>query len=133
MNHLETVHGCSPLILASQNGHHRVVEMLLRAPGVQVNQQDWFGYSSLMLACVEGYEKVAELLLQEQGIRANQADWEGATPLEMAAQERHGGIVEMLLRNDEVRAMGWDGWRPMRRKRVLPQLANRHTKKPRMH
>ena len=86
-----------------------------------------------MLACVEGHARVAELLLKKEGVRANQPDWENATPLEMAAQERHGGIVEMLLRIDEVRAVGWDGWRPVRRKRALPQLAICRPKKPRIN
>ena len=87
----------------------------------------------MLVAAMEGHDRVAELLLKKDGIQPNLADPEGTTPLGMAAEERHGKIVEMLLRKDEVRAIGWDGWRPMRRKRGQPQLANGHAKKQRIH
>ena len=79
------------------------------------------------VVCITIYMRIKD------GIQPNLADWDGTTPLRMAAEERHGKIVEMLLRKDEVRAIGWDGWRPMRRKRGQPQLANGHAKKQRIH
>ena len=50
-------------MVASQNGHTKVAELLLKV-NVDVNIQQGDGWTALMLASKNGHTKVAELLLK---------------------------------------------------------------------
>ena len=87
-----------------------------------MNQASHLGDTTLYKACVNGHDKVVKLLLKKDDIQVNQANWIGDTPLVVAANSRQGKIVEMLLRTHEIRNIGWDGWRPHRRRAATPNL-----------
>ena len=55
--------GTTPLNIACQNGHSKVVEILLAVDGILVNQADDDGFAPLNIACWEGHLKVVDMLL----------------------------------------------------------------------
>jgi len=98
--------GLTPLIVASANGHARVVEMLLEEEEVKVNLADYDGSTPLYEASSRGHESVVKLLLAEPGIDVNPTvDGYGPlwsnyyTPLHAATINGHEKVVEMLLVN----------------------------------
>ena len=56
--------GMTPLHIACQNGHTKVVEMLL-AKGTDVEHKNAHGYTPLNLATRGGHRETAKLLLSE--------------------------------------------------------------------
>jgi hypothetical protein len=88
----ELVHA---LILACQNGHHDVVELLLdRGAGVGLALEN--GHTALMGACHGGHRDVAELLL-DRGADVGQATQDGMTALMLACLKGHRDVAELLL------------------------------------
>ena len=55
--------GFSSLMLASQNGHTEVVQMLLQA-NANVDLKNNYGYTSLMRVSANGHPEVVKMLLQ---------------------------------------------------------------------
>ena len=51
-------------MLASENGHFQVVELLLKEHA-DINQQEEDGWTALMLASENGHFQIVELLLKE--------------------------------------------------------------------
>ncbi len=100
---LSTVHidclshsGLSPLILAIQNGHTKIVELLLQN-GAKVNLQQ-NGWSALMYASQDGHAKIVELLLQ-YGANINLCAHSGLSAIAIAAKNKQARIVELLIEN----------------------------------
>ena len=60
--------GKTPLILASQKGHSKVVELLLHEEDIEVNKVDSGGKTPLIWASQEGHSNVVELLLKGEDI-----------------------------------------------------------------
>ena len=60
---VDDVSGVTVLMLAAEEGHERVVKLLIRR-GAEFNLQDSIGGTALMLAAGQGHERVVELLLQ---------------------------------------------------------------------
>ena len=87
-----------PLYTACQNGHVRVVELLLKCPGIEINRPMNGGATSLYIACERGRVRVVELLLQRPVIEINRANNDGATSLMVACQQGHVRVVELLLK-----------------------------------
>lgn len=54
--------GRTPLSWAAENGHERVVELLLAEKGVEVDMKSVNGRTPLYRAAEKGHEKVVELL-----------------------------------------------------------------------
>ena len=54
----------TPLMLAAEAGHARVVDFLLRHAKPNINQVDAHGWTALHLACMHQHEQVVALLLQ---------------------------------------------------------------------
>ena len=77
----------TPLFIAAQEGHASVVELLLKADGVDVNKAREDGATPLYIAAREGHASVVELLLKADGVDVNKGDEDGATPLFIAAQK----------------------------------------------
>jgi ankyrin repeat protein len=113
--------GCTPLILASCNGHKEVVELLLDN-GADVDARDKYGFcmipftlekdgkealkeleknvhingwTALMYASQKGYAEIVKLLI-EKGANVNAKDDRGFTALMLASQNGHKEIVELL-------------------------------------
>jgi len=85
--------------MAAQNGHEAVVQLLLAAEGVDVNQvKQSNGAFPLLLAAQNGHEAVVQLLLAAEGVDVNQVvPSNGAFPLLMAALGGDAAVVRLLL------------------------------------
>jgi len=94
--------GASPLYIACQQGHERVVEVLLKHKDIQVNRVTSTWPSGLYIAAQKGHHQVVELLLSMEGIRVNVGTDSGATPLLVACQNGHVEVVDLLLRREDV-------------------------------
>lgn len=55
------IDGVTPIVLAAQEGHHRLVKVLIDA-GAEVDVEIQ-GYTPLYIACQQGHEKVVRELL----------------------------------------------------------------------
>ncbi|CAG0900193.1 unnamed protein product [Cyprideis torosa] len=89
--------GCTPLLLATLNGRHSVVEVLL-AHGADPNVPDDGGRSPLFIATEKGHLLVADVLFA-LGADPNVTDWFGHSPLFVATEKGHHEVVEVLLAN----------------------------------
>ena len=91
-------YGFSTLYVAAQEGHHKVVELLLEKADLHVNQQIQIhpGYTPLLIAADKGHHKVVELLLRREDILACKSNKLGETPINIAHDKWHTK-VEMLL------------------------------------
>ena len=90
--------GLTPLHWASHFGRANVVQVLLAAPGIDVNRADMFGRTPLYRASYKGHTVTVSLLLAAPGIDVNKADEDGWTPLSIASSEGHTLVVKALLR-----------------------------------
>jgi ankyrin repeat protein len=92
--------GRTALHLAALNGHVKVVELLLAAPGIDVNAQisngPDKGQTALHLAAANGHLEVVELLLRYI-TDVNVQDECGMTALHWAAGNGHVDVVKLLL------------------------------------
>lgn len=87
--------GATPLYLASEMGHTRVVARLLNA-NASVDARASDGSTALHVAAREGHEGVVEQLLHF-GAHVDEPDSEGARPLHWASAAPHEVVVQMLL------------------------------------
>ena len=83
------------LLLEGQEGHAKVVSLLLGKEGVDVNQATDDGDTPLYIASEKGHTEVVSLLLGEEGVDVNQATDDGATPLLLS--ESGGSSAESSL------------------------------------
>ena len=88
-----------------KNGHHNVVEILVKAEA-DINQT-WSGTGAtpLFIAAQNGHHKVVEILVKAEA-DINQA-WIGATPLFIAAQTGHPEVVRILVENGANPLLKW--------------------------
>jgi hypothetical protein len=89
--------GRTALTEAVGNGNEKVVELLLKQPGIDVNVQTEWGRTALMFAAKQGKEKLVEMLLNHPGIDVNLRDEWGRTALMLAAYNENVKCVELLL------------------------------------
>lgn len=89
--------GRTSLSYAAQEGHQKVVGMLLEHPTVDVNSTDHTGCSSLSWASGKGQDHVVQMLLEQDTIDVNLANGKADPPLCAAAREGHEGVVRLLL------------------------------------
>uniref|UniRef100_A0AAX7UTM9 Ankyrin repeat domain 29 n=1 Tax=Astatotilapia calliptera TaxID=8154 RepID=A0AAX7UTM9_ASTCA len=87
--------GGTALTVASQYGHSKVVDILLKN-GANVHDQLNDGATPLFLAAQEGHVTVIRQLLSS-GAKVNQAREDGTAPLWMSAQMGHSEVVKVLL------------------------------------
>jgi len=92
---LQNEWGWAALMRAADMGNEKVVELLLKHPGIDVNVQDNDGRTALMLA--EGKTECIELLLNHPGIDVNVQNKWGYTALMFVANRGKENPVELLL------------------------------------
>ena len=68
------------MFIAAQEGHSSVVELLLKADGVDVNKGRRMEYAFVYCRSF-GHSSVVELLLKADGVDVNKAREDGWTPL----------------------------------------------------
>ena len=103
-----TLQKCTPLTIASSEGHVDIVRELIRAGASMHNNEEVAGAdihlkskkdgrTALHIACAKGHLKCAQLLL-DAGSRLNEADdYDNLTPLILAAGFGHEEVVSELL------------------------------------
>ena len=69
------------------------MQLLLAAPGLDVNAADNGGATALQVACQEGHATIVQLLLAAPGLYVNAADNGGATALYVACWKGRAAIA----------------------------------------
>lgn len=87
----------SPLHMAAQKGHDRIVRVLLQHQ-MDGNEKDSDGLTPLMHAIIGGYEDVVASLV-EHGARIGEADGQGRTALHWAVLQRRETPLKVLLKH----------------------------------
>ena len=96
------------LYWASYFGHFEVVTLLLRGPGIDVNQAGKNGKMLLYWASYFGHFEVVTLLRAAPGIDVNESAADGQTPLVAASSEGHAELVSLLLGAPGIRVLRAD-------------------------
>ncbi|KAH7381270.1 ankyrin repeat domain-containing protein [Phaeosphaeria sp. MPI-PUGE-AT-0046c] len=101
--------GNTPLSLAAQSGHERVVEMLLKIDDIDLDHANDILETPLMLAAFKRHERVVKMLLDTGKVDVNARDKWGCTALWGAAQFGSKETVELLLaRKADVNTKGFE-------------------------
>jgi hypothetical protein len=85
----------TPLIIAIQNGHVEIVELLLNL-GVNPNISNSFGDSLLIIAAHGGHLKIVNRLIDAHAM-LDHRNLNGATALSLAVEGHHIAVVERLI------------------------------------
>jgi ankyrin repeat domain-containing protein 50 len=87
-------HGVSPIYIASQSGHVKVVERLLAA-GARLTPVD--GITPLMVAAIRGNSNIVKILGNHSISELNQANKQGETALMLCTISRDFSCLQYLL------------------------------------
>lgn len=89
--------GLTALSLAVEEGHERVVRIILEKDGVDPNSKDNKGRTPLSMAAICGREVVVQMLLEKDGVDPDSKSNDGRTPLSWAAQSGCEKVIQILL------------------------------------
>ena len=92
----EDSNGLTALCHASQGGHSKVVQILLKG-GADPNIQKGDGWAALMSACTNDHSEVVQILLKG-GADPNTQKKDGSIAMIYACQNGHSEVVEILLK-----------------------------------
>ena len=95
-------HKSTPFLLASREGHEKVLELLLERGNAGINSPNIDGLTPLHEAAAAGHTAVVKLLLSHDDIAVNSQDQNGDTPLSCAAWNGHEAVVKLLLSHDDI-------------------------------
>jgi len=101
----------TPILLAAEEGHGGVVQLLLGRKDIKSDKPDSDGRTPLYCAARNGHEEVAKILLERDDVSPDKSDKDGRTPLYCAALNAHEGVVKMLLEREGVNPNGPAGRR----------------------
>ncbi|KAK3942647.1 ankyrin repeat-containing domain protein [Diplogelasinospora grovesii] len=97
----QDIYGRTPLMMASKNGRHRVVRLLLSCGGADPNSRDAIeGSTALHYAATLGLLNVVKELLDSQSVSPSLKDGNGRTPLWHAAAGGHEDVAVCLVVKD---------------------------------
>lgn len=88
--------GFTPLIMASQEGHHRIVAMLLEN-GARLSSTSDDKATALMMSAQNGHVIITKLLV-DAGAELEASNRFGATALQLAADGGYIDVVKLLIR-----------------------------------
>jgi len=95
-------YGQTPILLAAEEGHEGVVQLLLGRKDVDPDAADGYGRTPLLWASGKGREGVVKLLLEQGNVSIDRPDKSGQTPLLAAAEGGSEGVVGLLLRRKDI-------------------------------
>ena len=95
----------TPLGLAAEAGHTKVVKELLAHSKLNVNEtcESWFGGTALLVAARKGYVKVVDLILRDSRVQPNRGDRDRRTALWWAAYNGYTEVVRRMVQSSRVR------------------------------
>ncbi|CAM9339061.1 unnamed protein product [Ectocarpus sp. 12 AP-2014] len=104
--------GCTPLMLATTNGHPRVVRILLNH-GANMSIVDDAGSDALLKSAIVGHSAVTKTLVKA-GAHLEATDINGATPLHLAATCGNSEVMRVLIEaGAEVNSRRTNGLTPL--------------------
>jgi ankyrin repeat protein len=96
----------SPLYIATQNGHLKIIKILLSQLKLKPNiRKKDEGYTPFYTAVQLGRLKILKLFIEsklEEKFNPNLASYDGETPIMIAAEEGYYSIVEFLLKIESI-------------------------------
>ncbi len=87
--------GITALGIASEHGHLKVVEYLLKIPGIKVNASNVNGLTALMVACLLGHVNIVRALIDAKS-DLDLRNKVKASAMHFAVESKNRDIVQML-------------------------------------
>ena len=98
LNRKDAIYGMTALMWAAALGHHRLLELLLAFPKIDITATDTFGDTALHYAARNGHASIVKSLLAcPEGLSVLKNDC-GATPYDLAKMRGHKEVGRLLGR-----------------------------------
>jgi ankyrin repeat protein len=97
------------LHVACNQGHKKIVILLLAHPDIDVNQTDILGWPPFLSACFRGRISCVRLLLKDPRVKLNEPDNNENTPLSCAALEGHLEVIKLWIASGRELDLGEPG------------------------
>lgn len=98
----KTVDGHTPLAVAAQFDHVKVVGLLLEIDATDINYRNHRGHTPLSLAAGNGHYEVVRLLLDHQRVQPDLPDYSEWTPLFWAISGKYLRVLKMLAADKRI-------------------------------